>query len=245
MFAVMFALMMVSTAALAAEPLAYRDGKQVSAVYGRTVLDTTMGMLEGTDAGAQLSVTDKEEGTAVHLTVTRAEPKGAYEDFSNVVGGKVHMLTLEASKRISTLDNGIKVGVLAKYRHQFGKTNGGERGIYPNFDNNGNYIGDTNWQDRSEVNLQIIEAGVLVQKDMDNLHVYAGALLQVIKGKFEYSYADSDGYSYSEKTDLTAKDGFGATAGIAYDITKRVTLKANATFMSHTSAMAAVGYNFQ
>lgn len=231
-------MLSLSTVAFAAEPLAYKDAKSVGLAYQHTVLDTNIGQLKGNEYGVQLSYAKKETGFAAHATVSDAHLKGSYEDFGNSLSGGSPSVTVEVSKRIEQLSSDVQCGAYAKYQ-RYGSLKGGENGTYDYSD------GSSTWSDQTKINnLQVMEAGFLLQGDFKQLHPYAGVMLQVIKADLSYHYQEEDWYEWNDRTKITAKSGLGAVAGIAVDFNKNLTATISGTFKEHGSYSAALLYTF-
>lgn len=243
--------MLVSTAAFAAEPLAYGDKAfmQIGPTFQLTELVTDMGKLKGREYGIKWSMVNPESGYAVHAAVSHANLKGAYDDFNNSLDGGSPTVTLELSKSFEKFDNGWQIGAYAKYQRYFGSIKGGEGGTGEYYSE---YLDETvyePWSDRSEIdNLQVMEAGLLVQKGFKltrtkQIQFYVSPMLQVIKADLSYAY-QSEFDSWSDTTKVVAKSGLGAVAGAVLNLNRDFSVQASATIKEHTTYSVGLNYAF-
>lgn len=243
---VLMLVVLTATAAFAGEPLAYgqKDFMQMGLVFQHAMLDTTSGTLRGNEYGTAYSYIMPESGYAFHLTVSHVNLKGSYDDFDNFIDGGSPSVTLEVSKSFDTFGNNWQIGSYAKYKRYFGSVKGGEGGLDEYYDEFGDLMFSESWSDQSKVsNLQIAEAGLLVQKQVKKAVLYAGPMVQIIKGDLTYSY-QSDSDSWSETTKVMANSGFGMVAGMVLPLGNDLTLGLTGTIKEHGVKEGGVGLNY-
>lgn len=238
--AALFAFLVSS--AFAAEPLANskKESVLIGPAYQHTALDTTGGKLDGNEYGIKCSWIPSDAGFTAHVSVSRANLKGSYEDFDNSIEGGLPVVTLEASQRIAKY-----AGIYAKYSRYFGEIKGGENGTFQGFDSSNNLVTGS-WSDKTTLsNLQVMEAGLLVQGDFSKVSVYAGPMLQAIKADLDYSYSDSDENTWSDQTKVVAKSGLGAVAGMVVKLSDVLSAQVGATFKEHVTVAAGLSFAFK
>lgn len=244
----LIALAFSATPGLAADNLAYKDGLNLGFVFEQNEHDLDLVKVRTTGYGPRLSYDLANIGLHASAAVTVETLKSGYEYYDGNAPLRVDdsaAVSVELSKRIHQFENNFQLGVYGKFKYHFGSPGHSASGDYYHevYNNNGDVVGwaTERFGSTFEIrDLKIIEVGLLAQKDWENIHLYAGPTMQLVRANFKETYWDTSWGSDTYGTSLKEKSVAAGIAGARIDLGSGLSLNVDATFKETASFRAVL-----